>query len=1190
MAGLLGTLLGGANGSGQPSDLSNLESLIPLLGGGNKDLAELQGLLGELGKGKEGMSPEDKLQGLLGELGKETEGMSPEELEGLLDSNISTDDLKGLLGEKTPADGDSASAGAPDDFGKGNEESPAEDSVSESGVSSPAHEEPQQDGSEEDKAKGSTSEGGSASAADADGDTAAKAAETDAIPGAAGDDAGEPKKDDPLFGLLGGLVGNASGSGQGLNESDLQSLAPLLGGGKTDGADLQGLLAEFGDDKEVQDLLANGGLNQLQGLLGNTTPKGSALIGLAKATKNDQCIFNCKNGAAPRPRKGHKASSNGCGVPGFMVESQYGMTECCNQHDLCYGTCQTGDEQAFGKHGCDSKFEACVHSRCTAFTDLDLQGCEDEASLFTMAVRMFGCPAYEKSQARACSCTDDASNEVVQPSGAKDADDRKDDDQSEEKESEPEPKPEPEPEPEKDDSESAKPKDEDAQDDVAQLLDDAGKVTKITGDDVEHLVEDIGSKLTDKDRKELEDAVSKTDMDKIAKDLGQIGQAALTDEHMNGATEKLIARLHIDRSKLIKFLKEFEGNPDEITKEDVEQLLEDGFENTLTEKDLQDIQEMVGKITSIGDEPGDAKTPEDDQTKQINGESAPDEKENSKATPNEEDADDKKDDDHSEEKESEPEPKPEPEPEPEKDDSESAKPKDEDPSDRPVEDAINQVLDDVSKIQQDDVKNLVDDVDAGLTDKDRQEVEDAIDKDDLDKIAKAALTDQRLNGILGKMMSQLHIDRMKLMKFLDDYEGDTNEITMEQVEQLLQDGVQNTLTGQDLQDIREMIGMINALGDEHGDPRAPEEDQTKQVTRGSAPEEKENSNAVPHDKDKSAGANGSGDGLPSLGPLLGGNGDPAQLEGVMKELGQDLNGMSPDELRLLLGGMGLGGNLSADDSKVLLGNAASGGGAPAKSGAEADAGDGKEDQKQKATDAVDHLLNGTEKISQEDLQDIVQDVVSNLSDKDRQEIKDTLDSAGSDEIAKIAFGDERFNGMVQKLLSRFHIERTKFLEFAKSFHGNVAVDEITKEEIEQLIDDGAQHKLTDQDLNEIRDMISLVIAVWEEKGDAQGTKDHTESKDTIVETASEEKNNGVVDAVDEDHARHDLQDILSRIKAEIRQNRDPEAVIVNALFKASNEHAKKITVLTALHERYKQNKKITTDDVEEVERYFSKMN
>lgn len=71
------------------------------------------------------------------------------------------------------------------------------------------------------------------------------------------------------------------------------------------------------------------------------------------------CVFKCPGGVAPRPRDGHTPTFNGCGVPGFQVESKFGMTECCNEHDRCYHTCKTGGDQKKGQKICDDAFEAC---------------------------------------------------------------------------------------------------------------------------------------------------------------------------------------------------------------------------------------------------------------------------------------------------------------------------------------------------------------------------------------------------------------------------------------------------------------------------------------------------------------------------------------------------------------------------------------------------------------------------------------------------------------------------------------------------------------------------------------------------------------------------------------------------------------------------------------------------------------
>ncbi|EKX43127.1 hypothetical protein GUITHDRAFT_140707 [Guillardia theta CCMP2712] len=99
------------------------------------------------------------------------------------------------------------------------------------------------------------------------------------------------------------------------------------------------------------------------------------------------CKFKCENGNNPRHREGHKPTFNGCGVPGFMIDSKHGLTECCNQHDICYHTCQTGKSQKKGMEICDKDFEKCMlvpvgGGKCDELT----------------CPPMFGCPAYQVMQ------------------------------------------------------------------------------------------------------------------------------------------------------------------------------------------------------------------------------------------------------------------------------------------------------------------------------------------------------------------------------------------------------------------------------------------------------------------------------------------------------------------------------------------------------------------------------------------------------------------------------------------------------------------------------------------------------------------------------------------------------------------------------------------------------------------------
>lgn len=63
------------------------------------------------------------------------------------------------------------------------------------------------------------------------------------------------------------------------------------------------------------------------------------------------------------PNPAYKPSYNGCGSYGFSVDfdkcfGMKGFNECCNHHDLCYGTCY------IGKSYCDNQFLNSLLDKC----------------------------------------------------------------------------------------------------------------------------------------------------------------------------------------------------------------------------------------------------------------------------------------------------------------------------------------------------------------------------------------------------------------------------------------------------------------------------------------------------------------------------------------------------------------------------------------------------------------------------------------------------------------------------------------------------------------------------------------------------------------------------------------------------------------------------------------------------------
>lgn len=121
----------------------------------------------------------------------------------------------------------------------------------------------------------------------------------------------------------------------------------------------------------------------------------------------EECIYTCEDGSKPQKNKYHKPTSNGCGVPGMsLTREQLGsltdMTKCCDEHDICYGTCNKVKEM------CDYDFKKCLYKVCAAVqdkvADSITQGCKSTAKLLYTATVTLGCKFYKLAQEEACYC------------------------------------------------------------------------------------------------------------------------------------------------------------------------------------------------------------------------------------------------------------------------------------------------------------------------------------------------------------------------------------------------------------------------------------------------------------------------------------------------------------------------------------------------------------------------------------------------------------------------------------------------------------------------------------------------------------------------------------------------------------------------------------------------------------------
>lgn len=130
--------------------------------------------------------------------------------------------------------------------------------------------------------------------------------------------------------------------------------------------------------------------------------------GVLKDSKDADCVFTCPDGSTPRPKIGYKPNPNGCGTYGLQLDPKElphkDMNNCCNKHDVCYGTCLVRKED------CDSMFLSCLESVCVkkasrGAKDKDkLLSCKATSKAFYTGSQFLGCKAFKDAQRQSCYC------------------------------------------------------------------------------------------------------------------------------------------------------------------------------------------------------------------------------------------------------------------------------------------------------------------------------------------------------------------------------------------------------------------------------------------------------------------------------------------------------------------------------------------------------------------------------------------------------------------------------------------------------------------------------------------------------------------------------------------------------------------------------------------------------------------
>ncbi|XP_018563840.1 group XIIA secretory phospholipase A2 [Anoplophora glabripennis] len=139
----------------------------------------------------------------------------------------------------------------------------------------------------------------------------------------------------------------------------------------------------------------------------NVAQKFRTMHDVFDAAVEEDCVFKCPNGAHPKPNKSHKPSADGCGSFGLKVNTNYlpigEMTKCCDDHDICYDTCNSNKEL------CDVEFKRCLYKYCDTYKDTVagsniIKACKGTAKMLFTGTLTLGCRAYLDAQKKACWC------------------------------------------------------------------------------------------------------------------------------------------------------------------------------------------------------------------------------------------------------------------------------------------------------------------------------------------------------------------------------------------------------------------------------------------------------------------------------------------------------------------------------------------------------------------------------------------------------------------------------------------------------------------------------------------------------------------------------------------------------------------------------------------------------------------
>jgi secretory phospholipase A2 len=132
---------------------------------------------------------------------------------------------------------------------------------------------------------------------------------------------------------------------------------------------------------------------------------------LAVSLQGDAKDITCPAGTTLKPKVDYVADPNGCGGSDLQrqMDSIFNpfrkyMTTCCNDHDTCFGTCNTDGTAKQTFKECNDAFNSCLKRQCKKASAIEKVLCKAWANAYYIAVDKFGGTFYNEDQKASCTC------------------------------------------------------------------------------------------------------------------------------------------------------------------------------------------------------------------------------------------------------------------------------------------------------------------------------------------------------------------------------------------------------------------------------------------------------------------------------------------------------------------------------------------------------------------------------------------------------------------------------------------------------------------------------------------------------------------------------------------------------------------------------------------------------------------